>query len=115
MKRSLATKVAEQKLNEDTHMGWIIKDHYEDEYDFEMDRMNLESLDITAFSCPKLRIIEVPVDENDVDKIEQVYGVLFPGLFEDVTEMMHSEHRDPYKVQCFYKVRKSDSHDLSSS
>ncbi|MPQ75490.1 hypothetical protein [Hydrogenovibrio sp. JE_KL2] len=94
-------------------MGWIIKDHYEDEYDFEMDRMNLESMEITAFSCPKLRIIEVPVDEDDVEKIEQVYEVLFPGLFEDVHHMMESEARDPYKVKCFYKYRKSDSHELS--
>jgi hypothetical protein len=94
-------------------MGWIIKDHYEDEYDFEMDRMNLESLDITAFSCPKLRIIEVPVEEDDVQKIEQVYEVLFPGLFEDVHQMMETEHRDPYQVKCFYRYRKSDSHELS--
>lgn len=94
-------------------MGWIIKDHYEDEYDFELDRMNLESMDITAFSCPKLRIIEVPVDEDDTEKLEQVYEILFPGLFEDVMEMMQSDHPDPYKVKCFYRMRKSDSHDLS--
>lgn len=96
-------------------MGWIIKDHYEDEYDFEMDRMNLESMDITAFSCPKLRIIEVPVDEMDTSKIEQVYELLFPGLFEDVHAMMDSDQRDPYQVKCFYRYRKSDSHALSEN
>jgi hypothetical protein len=100
-------------MEKEGQMGWIIKDHYEDEYDFEMDRMNLESMEITAFSCPKLRIIEVPVDEDDVEKIEQVYEVLFPGLFEDVHQMMESEARDPYKVKCFYRYRKSDSHELS--
>lgn len=94
-------------------MGWIIKDHYEDEYDFELDRMNLESMDITAFSCPKLRIIEVPVDEDDTEKLEQVYEILFPGLFEDMTEMMQSDNPDPYKVKCFYRMRKSDSQELS--
>ncbi|MDG4811753.1 hypothetical protein P8629_01910 [Hydrogenovibrio sp. 3SP14C1] len=93
-------------------MGWVIKDHYEDEYDFEMDRMNLESMDITAFSCPKLRIIEVPVDENDLEKMEQIYELLFPGLFEDVEEMMASEDSDPYKVRYYYKMRKSDSESL---
>ncbi|QBZ82518.1 hypothetical protein GHNINEIG_00548 [Hydrogenovibrio crunogenus] len=93
-------------------MGWVIKDHYEDEYDFEMDRMNLESMDITAFSCPKLRIIEVPVDEDDLEKMEQIYELLFPGLFEDMEEMMASEDKDPYKVRYYYKVRKSDSESL---
>lgn len=93
-------------------MGWVIKDHYEDEYDFEMDRMNLESMDITAFSCPKLRIIEVPVDENDLEKMEQIYELLFPGLFEDMEEMMASEEKDPYKVRYYYKMRKSDSESL---
>ncbi|MBD3610888.1 MAG: hypothetical protein HUJ13_00370 [Hydrogenovibrio crunogenus] len=93
-------------------MGWVIKDHYEDEYDFEMDRMNLESMDITAFSCPKLRIIEVPVDEDDLEKMEQIYELLFPGLFEDMEEMMASEDKDPYKVRYYYKVRKSDSEAL---
>lgn len=94
-------------------MGWVIKDHYEDEYDFEVDRMNLEALDITAFSCPKLRIIEVPVDESDLEKIEQVYEILFPGLFEDMAEMMDSdEERDPYRVRYYYKRRKSDSGQL---
>lgn len=86
-------------------MGWIIKDMYEDEYDFEMDRMNLESLDITAFSCPKLRIIEVPVDDDDVEKMEQVYELLFPGLFEDMANMLESESRDPYTVRYYYKMR----------
>lgn len=93
-------------------MGWIIKDHYEDEYDFEVDRMNLEALDITAFSCPKLRIIEVPVDDRDLDKFEQVYEVLFPGLFEDMETMLNTETKDPYKVRWFYKTRKSDSQEL---
>lgn len=93
-------------------MGWIIKDHYEDEYDFEVDRMNLEALDITAFSCPKLRIIEVPVEDEDLEKIEQVYEVLFPGLFEDMTQMMDAEIRDPYKVRWFYKTRKSEASEL---
>ncbi len=94
-------------------MGWVIKDHYEDEYDFEVDRMNLEAMDITAFSCPKLRIIEVPVDESDLEKIEQVYEILFPGLFEDMVDMMGSEDaRDPYRVRYYYKRRKSDSGQL---
>lgn len=86
-------------------MGWIIKDMYEDEYDFEMDRMNLESLDITAFSCPNLRIIEVPVDDDDTEKMEQIYELLFPGLFEDMANMLESESRDPYKVRYYYKMR----------
>ncbi len=96
-------------------MSWIIKDHYEDEYEFEVDKMALESLDITAFSCPKLLMIEVPVKESDVETIERVYEVLFPGLFEDMLEMMNSteEKRDPYKVSCFYRVRKSDSEALA--
>ena len=94
-------------------MGWVIKDHYEDEYDFEVDRMNLEALDITAFSCPKLRIIEVPVDESDMQTLEQVYEVLFPGLFDDMTDMLEREaQRDPYRVRYYYRVRKSDSGQL---
>lgn len=93
-------------------MGWVIKDLYEDDYDFEVDRMNLEALDITAFSCPKLRIIEVPVDEEDTEKMEQIYEVLFPGLFEDMQRMMDEETRDPYKVRYYYKMRKSDSEGL---
>lgn len=95
-------------------MGWVIKDLYEDDYDFEVDRMNLEALDITAFSCPKLRIIEVPVDEKDTKKLEQIYEVLFPGLFEDMQRMMEEEDRDPYQVRYYYKVRKSDSDVLDS-
>ncbi|PLA75443.1 hypothetical protein CYQ88_00290 [Hydrogenovibrio sp. SC-1] len=95
-------------------MGWVIKDLYEDDYDFEVDCMNLEALDITAFSCPKLRIIEVPVDEKDTKKLEQIYEVLFPGLFEDMQRMMEEESRDPYQVRYYYKVRKSDSEVLDS-
>lgn len=91
-------------------MAWIIKDHYEDEYDFELDRTNLEVEEITAFSCPKLRIIEVPVKEGDLEQIERVYQILYPGLFEDVLSMMESEDNDPYSVKYFYKIRKSDSH-----
>lgn len=94
-------------------MAWIIKDHYEDEYDFELDRTNLELMEITAFSCPKLRIIEVPVEENDVEMIERVYEILYPGLFEDVSAMMDAEIDDPYKVKYFYKIRKSDSNSFS--
>jgi len=93
-------------------MSWIIKDHYEDHYDFEADRMALESMDITAFSCSKLLIIEVPVDEQDVEKISQVYELLFPGLFDDMVAMMNSPGKDPYKVSYFYKKRNSDSKEI---
>ncbi len=98
-------------------MSWIIKDHYEDNYDFEMDRMALESSDIIAFSCPELLMIEVPVKENDVEKIGQIYEILFPGLFEDVMEMMNKDEqdRDPYKVSCFYRVRQSDLEEVATS
>lgn len=94
-------------------MAWIIKDHYEDEYDFELDRSNLEVEEITAFSCPKLRIIEVPIEEGDLEKIEKVYQILYPGLFEDLVAMMDKEDRDPFKVKYFYKIRKSDSSSFS--
>jgi len=86
-------------------MSWIIKDHYEDTYEFEVDKMALESMDITAFTSLEHLTIEVPVDEQDIEKIEKVYETLFPGLFEDMDEMMRSEDRDPYKVQYFYKKR----------
>ncbi|KUJ71362.1 hypothetical protein [Thiomicrospira sp. WB1] len=88
-------------------MGWIIKDMYEDDYDFEVDRMNLESMDITAFSCPKLRIIEVPVADDDLETLQKVYELLFPGLFEDMERMLTQEGPDPYKVKYYYKMRQS--------
>jgi hypothetical protein len=93
-------------------MSWIIKDHYQDEDGFEADKMALESMDITAFSCSKLLIIEVPINEKDLDKMSQVYEVLFPGLFEDMLKMMNSVDKDPYKVRFFYKNRNSDSKKL---
>ncbi len=90
-------------------MSWIIKDHYEDEYDLEADKMALESMDITAFSSVKDMTIEVPVDEDDTDKISQVYELLFPGLVEDMLEIMSSDGKDPYKVSYFYKKRPNKS------
>jgi len=90
-------------------MGWIIKDHYEDAYDFEVDRMNLESMDIAAFSCAKLRIIEVPVADDDLETFEQVYELLFPGLFDDMARLLDAQERDPYQLKYFYKTRKPEA------
>ena len=94
-------------------MSWIIKDHYEDLYDFEADKMALESMDITAFSCSKLLMIEVPVKETDIEKISQIYELLFPGLLEDITAMNDSKNKDPYKISYFYKKRSSDSENIN--
>lgn len=83
-------------------MGWIVK-KCEDEYDFENDKLNLESMSILYFENDEEMIIEVEVAEEDLEKLNQVYDLLYPGLMEDMENMMTEEQTEnPYELKHFF-------------
>lgn len=84
-------------------MGWIVKE-CEDEYDFENDKMNLESMSILFFENDDAMVIEVQVDDADLERLNIVYDLLYPGLMDDVATMMETEIENPYGLKHFFPI-----------
>jgi len=83
-------------------MGWITK-KCEDEYDFENDKLNLESASILYFADEENMIIEVEALNHDLETLNQIYDLLYPGFLEDVAQMMEKEiEEDPYQLKHFF-------------
>lgn len=89
-------------------MGWIVK-KCDDEYDFEVDKMNLESMSILYFENVDEMIIEVEVNDDDLEKLNQVYDLLFPGFLEDMENLLEKEIEvDPYALKHFFEASQVD-------
>ncbi|BBP43462.1 hypothetical protein THMIRHAT_12080 [Thiosulfativibrio zosterae] len=90
-------------------MGWIVKE-CEDEYDFENDKMNLESMSILYFENDEAMVIEVQVEDDDLEKLNTVYDLLYPGLMDDMESLMEKEIENPYGLKHFFPVSQIKGH-----